>query len=75
VIVPGDVQEEKAIKSPPREHDTTLSGIGFHRGVIVPSDYDLHAAAEILNHGEKIAMLVGAGALDARSAVRRRRAQ
>jgi pyruvate dehydrogenase (quinone) len=65
VILPSDVQEEPAITTPPREHGTTLTGIGFHRGVTVPHDYDLHAAAEILNGGERIAILVGAGALGA----------
>src|SRR5207302_1091234 len=43
-------------------HGTAHSGIGFHRGVTVPHDYDLHAAAEILNAGEKVAIVVGAGA-------------
>src|SRR5215831_6691167 len=36
VILPNDVQEEPAITTPPREHGTTLTGIGFHRGVTVP---------------------------------------
>src|SRR5438094_752548 len=65
VIVPVDVQEEDAVTTPPRRHGTTLTGIGFHRGVIVPHDYDLHAAAEILNAGKQVAILVGAGALGA----------
>jgi pyruvate dehydrogenase (quinone) len=69
VIVPHDVQELDAVESPPHEHDTTLTGIGFHRGVVVPADYDLQAAAEVLNRGTKVAMLVGAGALGASSEV------
>ena len=37
VIVPHDVQELDAIESPPHEHDVTLSGIGCHRGVVIPT--------------------------------------
>jgi pyruvate dehydrogenase (quinone) len=33
--------------------------------VIVPHDDDLQAAADILNHGKRVALLVGAGALGA----------
>ena len=69
VIVPNDVQELEAVETPPHEHNTTLTGIGFHRGVLVPSDYDLNAAAEILNAGERVAILVGAGALGAEDEV------
>ena len=65
VILPNDIQELDAVDPPPHKHSTTLSGIGFHRGVIVPHDYDLQAAAEIINDGEKVAILVGAGAIDA----------
>ncbi len=65
VIVPNDVQELDGIETPPHEHNMALSGIGFHHGVIVPSDRDLHAAAEVLNSGKRVAMLVGAGALEA----------
>jgi pyruvate dehydrogenase (quinone) len=69
VIVPNDVQELEAVETPPHEHNTTLTGIGFHRGVLVPSDYDLNSAAEILNAGERVAILVGAGALGAEDEV------
>jgi pyruvate dehydrogenase (quinone) len=69
VILPNDVQELEAVEAPPHEHNTTLTGIGFHRGVLVPSDYDLNAAAEILNAGERVAILVGAGALGAQDEV------
>ncbi|HEY0190522.1 MAG TPA: thiamine pyrophosphate-requiring protein, partial [Kofleriaceae bacterium] len=65
VIIPHDVQELDGVDAPPHEHDTTLSGIGYRRGVVVPETADLRAAAEILNQGKKVAMLVGAGALGA----------
>jgi len=65
VIIPHDVQELDAVESPPHEHDVTLSGIGYHRGVVTPTAYDLQAAADVLNRGNKVAILVGAGALGA----------
>src|SRR5204862_7054082 len=65
VIVPHDVQQEDAVAHPPHEHAITLSGIGYHRPLVLPSLPDLQAAAEILNNGKKVAILVGAGALGA----------
>jgi len=69
VILPNDIQELDAIESPPHAHNTTLTGVGYHPGIVVPSDYDLHAAADILNKGEKVAILVGQGALGAQAEV------
>src|ERR1700712_1223598 len=65
VIVPNDVQELDGVDAPPREHNTTLSGIGYHRPIVIPEGIDLQAAADILNAGKKVAILVGAGALGA----------
>jgi pyruvate dehydrogenase (quinone) len=65
VIVPNDVQELDGVDSPPREHGTTFSGIGYHRAVVLPPGPDLEAAADVLNRGQRVAMLVGAGALGA----------
>lgn len=65
VILTHDVQEEDAVESPPREHGTTLSSVGFHRARMVPQQEDLEQAARILNGGKRVAMLVGAGALEA----------
>ena len=64
VIVPHDVQEADAVATP-HEHGMTRTGIGHQRGIIVPSRHALEAAAEILNKGDKVAILVGAGALGA----------
>jgi pyruvate dehydrogenase (quinone) len=69
VIVPNDVASEPAVESPPHEHGTIHSSIGFERPVVVPRDEDLQRAAEILNAGERVAMLVGAGALGAATEV------
>ncbi|HJU71461.1 MAG TPA: thiamine pyrophosphate-requiring protein [Paucimonas sp.] len=65
IIVPNDVQELPAVETPPREHGTIHSGIGYTARRIVPSEADLLSAAEVLNAGNKVAMLVGAGALEA----------
>jgi pyruvate dehydrogenase (quinone) len=64
IIIPNDVQEMEA-QEPPRAHGTIHSGIGYARPRIVPTEEDLDAAAKVLNEGKKVAMLVGAGALDA----------
>jgi pyruvate dehydrogenase (quinone) len=64
IILPTDVQELEA-KQPPREHGTVHSGVGYSAPRVVPAPADLDRAAEILNAGERVAMLVGAGALHA----------
>jgi pyruvate dehydrogenase (quinone) len=61
VIVPNDVQEAD-YSEPPRAHGSVYSSIGLTRPHIVPRDEDLRQAAEILNSGEKVAMLIGQGA-------------
>ena len=65
VIVPDDVQEEKAVESPPREHGAVFSSVGYSRPRILPQDGELERAAELLNAGTKVAMLVGQGAAGA----------
>ena len=62
LIFPGDVQEEKAVPSPPREHGAIHSGIGYVQPRVVPPSEELDRAAEILNEGEKVAILAGQGA-------------
>ncbi len=65
LIFPNDVQELDAVESPPRVHGATFSGIGWSPPHVVPREEDLQRAAEVLNAGEKVAILVGAGALHA----------
>jgi pyruvate dehydrogenase (quinone) len=65
IILPNDVQELDAVPEPPRRHGTIHSGIGMSMPRVVPHDADLRRAADILNAGSKVAMLVGAGALHA----------
>jgi pyruvate dehydrogenase (quinone) len=64
VILPNDLQDEP-YEEPPRAHGTLHSGIGFTAPRIVPYEEDLRRAAEVLNSGKKVAILVGAGALHA----------
>ncbi len=66
VIIPNDVQQMPAVESPPHKHANVLSGVGFIEPRPYARDADLQAAADILNAGEKIAILAGAGALGAR---------
>ncbi len=63
VVFPNDVQEEDAIESAPREHGAVYTGVGFAHSRLVPTDEELARAAEILNAGKRVAILVGAGAL------------
>src|SRR5882762_2991984 len=69
LILPHDLQEEKAVESPARVHGTTFSGVGYSQPRIVPQERDLRQAAEILNEGKRVAMLIGAGTLQASDAV------
>jgi pyruvate dehydrogenase (quinone) len=62
VIVPNDLASEKAVPSPPHKHATIHSSVGYTRPRVMPADGEIERAAEILNNGEKIAMLVGQGA-------------
>lgn len=65
VIVPNDVQREEAVENPERAHGSVHSSAKYSTARVSPSDDDLAAAAEILNAGNKVAMLIGAGALQA----------
>lgn len=62
IIIPKDVQEMDAVEIPPHKHNTVHTGLGYSTPRIVPTEADLQRAAQILNSGNKVAMLVGAGA-------------
>ena len=64
LVLPSDLQDE-TYEDPPRAHGTLHSGVGYVAPKIVPHDADLDQAAEVLNAGEKVAILVGAGAMAA----------
>jgi pyruvate dehydrogenase (quinone) len=65
VIVPLDVQDMEAVEAQPHKTHTVHSGTGFWPGRRVPAQEQLQQAADILNQGERVAMLVGQGALEA----------
>ena len=65
LIIPNDVQELSAVTRPPRKHARLRSSTDFTRPKVVPEAEDLERAAEVLNSGERVAMLVGQGALHA----------
>jgi pyruvate dehydrogenase (quinone) len=65
LIVPNDVQTMDAVVEVAHAHGTIHSSIGYTRPRIAPHRDDLERAAEVLNAGERVAMLVGQGALNA----------
>ena len=64
VILPNDLQE-LAYEDPPVAHGTTHTGVGYAGPAELPDQEVLRKAAAVLNAGKKVAMLVGAGALNA----------
>jgi pyruvate dehydrogenase (quinone) len=61
IIIPADVQE---LEYSPPEHAFKMvpSSLGFAEPTLSPDDASLRKAADILNSGEKVAILVGQGA-------------
>jgi pyruvate dehydrogenase (quinone) len=68
VIVPSDLQEEEA-EDPPRVHGAVASGGPMRKPRVLPHDADLARAAEVLNAGERVAILIGQGARGAAAEV------
>jgi pyruvate dehydrogenase (quinone) len=69
VIVPNDLQEEDAVEQPPRAHGTVHSAAGWTAPRVIPTDAELDRAAEVLNSGTRVAMLIGQGAMRASAEV------
>ncbi|KUH39602.1 MULTISPECIES: thiamine pyrophosphate-requiring protein [Streptomyces] len=69
IIIPGDVQEEDAQPSPPKEHGSVFSSIGWSRPRVLPDEEELRRAADVLNEGSKVAMVIGQGAAGAEAEV------
>ncbi|MYX99960.1 thiamine pyrophosphate-requiring protein [Streptomyces sp. SID486] len=69
LIIPGDVQE---LDYSPPTHDFKMvpSSLGMSDYTATPTDEALHRAAEVLNAGDKVAVLVGQGAAGAVAEVR-----
>jgi pyruvate dehydrogenase (quinone) len=68
LIVPADVQE-LPYSDPPRAHGSVFSGVGYTAPATVPAGRQLQQAADVLNAGEKVAMLIGQGAIGAQREV------
>src|SRR5690349_13130933 len=69
IIIPSDLQEEKY--SPPQHvfKQVPSSDPGDAVGRLAPTDDQVRAAADILNAGQKVAILIGQGARNAASEV------
>ncbi len=63
IILPNDLQE-MSYEEPPRAHGTLHSGVGFTRPRTVPYEPISDAPQRCSTAGKKVAMLVGAGALE-----------
>ena len=70
LIFPEDIQEAEAVPSPPREHGSVYTSVGWSRPRVLPHEADLDRAAKVLNAGERVAMLIGQGAAGAEDEVR-----
>lgn len=70
IIVPNDVQELDAIEAPPKKHGSVFTGVGHSVEKPVPPESELKKAADVLNSGKKVAMLIGAGAIGAEKEVK-----
>jgi pyruvate dehydrogenase (quinone) len=68
VIIPADVQELD-YSAPKHAFKMVPSSLGMVWSAPVPADPDIERAAELLNAGEKVAVLVGQGARGARQEV------
>ena len=68
IIVPSDVQEMDYVP-PGHAFKEVPSSLGVDWPQVVPDDDALHRAAELLNAGNKVAMLIGQGARGARQEV------
>ncbi|MBN3452982.1 thiamine pyrophosphate-requiring protein [Mycolicibacterium sp.] len=68
LIIPADVQE-LPYSAPTHEFKMVPSSLGVDWPAIAPDDAAIARAAEVLNAGDRVAMLVGTGAHDARQEV------
>jgi pyruvate dehydrogenase (quinone) len=64
VILPNDLQQ-LPYEDPPMAHGATHTGVGYAGPAKLPEEAVLRTAADVLNSGKKVAMLIGAGALGA----------
>ncbi len=62
VIVPHDVQELEAVTELPHDFKVNPTSAHYSEPRVVPAEADLRRAAEVLNAGERVAILIGQGA-------------
>jgi pyruvate dehydrogenase (quinone) len=65
LVLPSDVQRQELPEELPQEHGVMVSSPGLPRPVVVPQAHDLERAADVLEAGERVALLVGQGAAHA----------
>ena len=65
IVIPKDVAEMPAVRRQPHAANTVHTGMGYVRPIVVPRASELQHAADILNAGERVALLVGQGAVEA----------
>ncbi|WP_305786957.1 thiamine pyrophosphate-requiring protein [Symbioplanes lichenis] len=65
LILPHDVQTMPAPDPTAQEHGVMVTSPGLRRARVVPHDADVRAAAEVLEAGERVAIMVGQGAYGA----------
>src|SRR3954452_16092876 len=70
IIIPNDVQGSDAVPSPPHAHGTVHSSVGHAEPRSIPPADEIRRAAEILNSGQRVAMLIGQGAIGAADEVK-----
>ncbi|MCW2501194.1 MAG: thiamine pyrophosphate-dependent enzyme possible carboligase or decarboxylase, partial [Frankiales bacterium] len=70
VVLPHDVQVQPAPAAPAHEHGVLATAVEWRRPRVLPHDEDLQDAADVLNAGSRVALLVGQGARDAADQVR-----
>ncbi|MEO9223852.1 MAG: thiamine pyrophosphate-requiring protein [Acidimicrobiales bacterium] len=68
VIVPSDLQEMKW-EAPTHEMKMVPGGVGWSSPEVVPDGAEIERAAEVLNAGERVAILAGQGSRGAASEV------
>jgi pyruvate dehydrogenase (quinone) len=68
VVVPEDVGELE-YSDPPRDHGSVFTSVGWNQPHMTPDESLLRQAADILNAGEKVAILIGQGARSAAAEV------
>ncbi|KKJ99506.1 thiamine pyrophosphate-requiring protein [Micromonospora sp. HK10] len=71
LVLPSDVQDEPAVPEPPHTHGYYHTSAVPSSTPTVPPAEEVRRAAEVLRGGNKVAMLVGQGAIGAEPEVRK----